>query len=264
MLNRTNWSRRRRKGRPFPSEWAEILERDVAYYRCLPPAEQAELRGMLQVLLGEMAFEPGVGLESVEPPMRVVIAAQAALLLLHRPFDEWPELRTAIVYPGVYRARERVHTDEGAEVETLEERHGEAWSHGVLLFSWEDVAYDATRVDDGQNVVLHEVAHALDDRTGESDGVPLLPDAATEARWRAAFGAAYEDFVRAVKRRRRTLLDPYAAEDPAEFFAVATEAFFETPQEFVEAYPELYRLLRDFYHLDPAPWAACLAEASAG
>jgi Mlc titration factor MtfA (ptsG expression regulator) len=262
LLSRTRWSRARRKRSPLPGSWLSVLEDRVAYYRVLPPAEQQELHGMLQVLLGELSFEAGAGLERVDEVMRVMIAAQAAVLLLHRPLDELPKLHTAIVYPGLYRARERLHTSEGVEVEEDEARHGEAWSYGVLLLSWEDVEYDSAHIDDGENVVFHEVAHALDEQTGEGDGTPLFADQATVEAWMKARDSAFESLVRDLQRRRKTLLDPYAAEDPAEFFAVATEAFLETPMAFRAAYPELYNLLRDFFRLDPVAWAGRLSVES--
>ena len=262
MLSRSGWSRARRKRSPLPPAWTAVLEQRVAYYSCLPDAEQVELRGMLQVLLGETSFEAGAGLDGVDLDMRIIIAAQACVLLLHRPLSDLPKVHTVIVYPGVYRARERRRTVEGTEVEISEGRHGESWSHGVLLFSWEDVAYDAIHVDDGENIVFHEVAHALDEQTGESDGIPPLPDRPAALVWEKAFRTAYENLVRDVRLRRKTALDPYAAEDPAEFFAVATETFLETPLVFWSAYPDLYRLLRDFYHLDPAIWASGLSAAS--
>jgi Mlc titration factor MtfA (ptsG expression regulator) len=259
ILSRTGWARARRQRTPLPSSVLALLETHVAYYRVLPAAEQEALRGMLQVLLGELSFEAGAGLPVVDDEMRVAIAAQACVLLLHRPLDELPTLRTAIVYPAIYQARERVHTPEGVEVDEIEERHGEAWAHGVLLLSWEDVAYDSTHIDDGQNVVFHEVAHALDDLTGGGDGIPLLADRAAVVAWQAAFGAALADLEQSLRQRHPTLLDPYAAEGPAEFFAVATEAFFEMPRPFQAEYPALYLLLRDFYRLDPAGWANLLA-----
>jgi Mlc titration factor MtfA (ptsG expression regulator) len=262
LLSRTRWSRARRKRSPLPASWLPILEERVAYYRVLPPAEQEELRSMLPVLLGELSFEAGVGLETIDESMRVMIAAQASVLLLHRPLDELPDLRTAIIYPGLYRARERLHTAEGVEVEEDEERHGEAWAHGVLLLSWEDIEFDSTHIGDGENVVFHEVAHALDDQTGESDGIPLLPDRAKVEAWAEALQAALEGLERDLRRRRKTVLDPYAAEGPAEFFAVATETFFEAPLTFRSTYPDLYRLMRDFYRLDPVGWAHLLTETN--
>jgi Mlc titration factor MtfA (ptsG expression regulator) len=214
------------------------------------------------VLLGEVSFEAGAGLETVDETMRVMTAAQACLPLLHRPLGDLPKLQTAILYPGAYRVRERLHTEEGIEVESSEVRHGEAWTHGVLLLSWEDVLHDSSHIDDGENVVLHEVAHALDDQTGESDGMPLLADEAAVDAWSRAFGDAFEQLDRDVRHRRKTVLDPYAAENPAEFFAVTTEAFFESPMGFQAAYPELYALMRDFYQLDPVRWAPLLKKHS--
>jgi len=259
IFGRTGWARARRKRAPLSASILALLEERVAYYGVLPPADKAELRGMLQVLLGELSFEAGAGLGVVDEAMRVMIAAPACVLLLHRPLADLPRLRTAIVYPGVYRARERLHTAEGVEVEESEARHGEAWAHGVLLLSWEDIEYDSVHIDDGQNVVFHEVAHALDEQTGDADGTPLLADREAVEAWSRASGAAFADLERDVRRRRKTLLDPYAAEDPAEFFAVATETFLEVPIAFQAVYPELYRLLRDFYKLDPVAWAPGLA-----
>ena len=261
MLSRTSWSRSRRMRRPLPPSWQEILERRVAYYRCLPAPEQAELRGLIQVLMGEVPFEPGAGLTAVDESMRVIIAAQAGVLLLGRPLSELPHLRSVIVYPGAYRARERLRTQEGTLVESSEVRRGEAWGHGVLLLSWDDVVYDAAHVDDGENVVFHEVAHILDEQTGEADGVPPQPDAESARAWVEAFEPAYKDLSRAARLRRETLLDPYGAEDPAEFFAVATETFLEMPLDFRSVYPDLYQLLSQHYQLDPASWAARLTEA---
>ncbi|HSR48978.1 MAG TPA: M90 family metallopeptidase [Anaerolineales bacterium] len=255
MLSRLGWARSRRKRKPLPPSVLAVLESRVAYYRLLPPSEQQELRGMLQVLLGEVSFEPGAGLERVEDEMRILIAAQASVLLLHRPLRDLPDLRTVIVYPGVYQARERLHTDEGVEFEADEERFGEAWAHGVLLFSWEDVVYDAEHIDDAQNIVFHEVAHTLDEQNRAAEGIPLLLDGDLGSRWEPIFGSAFEQHQRAVRRRRRTRLDEYGAEDRAEFFAVATEAFLEDAVAFRGAYPQLYDLLRDFYHLDPAAFA---------
>src|SRR3989304_4311253 len=255
ILSRTGWARARRQRAPIPPSWLGILGERVAAEGAVPPAEQDELRGMLQVLLGELSFEAGAGLDAVDEAMRVMIAAQACVLLLHRPLADMPRLRTAIVYPGVYRAGERLHTAEGVEVEESEARHGEAWAHGVLLLSWEDVVYDSAHIDDGQNVVFPEGAHALGGRAGAAGGPPLPADREAVEAWSRASGAALADLERDVRRRRKTLLDPYAAEDPAEFFAVATETFLEAPLAFQAVYPELYRLLRDFYRLDPAGWA---------
>jgi len=263
FLSRTTRSRRRRGRRPLPSAWLATLESRVAYYQVLPAREQAELRGMVGVLMGEVSFEAGAGLAAVDETMQILIAAQAGVLLLHRPLADLPRIETAIVYPGAYHARETRHTQEGVEVEEDEERLGEAWSYGTLLLSGEDVLYDSIHIDDGTNVVFHEVAHALDAQTGESDGVPLLADQEAVEAWRQAFGAALDALGADLQRRRKTLLGAYAAEDEAEFFAAATETFFERPVSFQAVYPDLYPLMRDFYQLDPLTWAHLLRRAGA-
>lgn len=260
MLNRTSWSRSRRLRRPLPPAWAAILESQVAYYRCLPGPQQQALRKLLMVLMGEVPFEAAAGLERVEDEMRVMVLSQACVLLLGRTLRDLPRLRSVILYPGAYRARERLHTPEGVLVETSEVRRGESWVDGPLLLSWEDVLYDAVNVDDGENIVFHEMAHALDEQTGEADGFPLLQDAETARAWATAFQGAYQGLVEEVERGAETLLDPYAAEDAAEFFAVAVEAFLEMPAAFGEAYPALYRLMAEHFQLDPARWDAELTQ----
>ncbi len=262
MFRRASWLRARRMRCPLPSSWQEILETRVAFYRRLPEAERQELVGLTQVLMGEVGFEAAIGLDRLDESMRIIIASQAALCLLHRPLPELPRLRTVIVYPGAYRARERKHTAEGVEIPVVEERHGEAWEHGVMLLSWDDVAYDAECIDDGLNVVLHEMAHVLDAESGEMDGRPLLPDSGIASRWLRVIGESYSRLERQVRLRRNTVLDPYGAEDHGEFYAVATEAFFESPQGLRDEYPGLYSLLQEYYRVDPSVWADRLPPAA--
>lgn len=256
MFRRASWQRARRMRRPLPSAWREVLERRVAVYHRLPPPERQGWMGLTQVLLGEVAFEAAMGLERVDQTMRLIIASQMALCLLHRPVNQLPRLRTVIVYPGAYRARERRQTPEGVLISVEEERHGEAWEHGVMVLSWEDVAYDAEHIDDGLNVVLHEMAHVLDAETGEMDGVPLLPDRETAKRWGHALEEAYASLRRASRLGRDITLDPYALQDRSEFFAVATEAYFEAPEGLRREHPGFWSVLRQYYQVDPLAWVS--------
>ncbi len=256
MFRRASWQRARRMRQALPPAWHEVLEQRVAVYHRLPPSERQAWMGLTQVLMGEVGFEAAVGLERVDPPMRLIIASQIALCLLHRPLTQLPRLRTVIVYPGAYRARERRQTPEGVLIPVEEERHGEAWEHGVIVLSWDDVAYDAEHIDDGLNVVVHEVAHVLDAETGEMDGVPLLPDREAAQKWGHALGEAYARLRRQSRLGRSSTLDPYALEDRSEFFAVATEAFFEAPQGLRREYPGLWSVLRQYYRVDPLAWAS--------
>lgn len=254
MFRRASWQRARRMRRPLPSAWQEVLERRVAFYRRLPPSDRWELAGLTQVLLGEVSFDAAIGLERVDVSMRLIIASQISLCLLHRPLAELPRLRTIIVYPGAYRAHERRHTPEGVLIPVEEERHGEAWEHGVMVLSWDDVAYDAEHINDGLNVVLHETAHVLDAETGEMDGIPLLSGREMTRRWAQALEDAYLQLGRRARLHRASALDPYALEDRSEFFAVATEAFFEAPERLRREHPGLWSVLQEYYRVDPCAW----------
>ena len=262
MLSSSRWRRARRQRKPLSPGREAILAARVAYDACLPEAPRAELRGLVQVLLGEWSFEPGAGLAEVDETMRVVVAAHASLVLLGRELAEIPRLRAVILYPGPYRVREERLTEEGAWVRTSEVRDGESWQHGVLVLSWDEVAYDAEHAGDGRNVVVHEMAHALDAHTGAMNGMPPQSDAAAAARWEEALSAARRQARRDLRLGRKSLFDDYDAESPEEFFAASAETFLEMPGALAAAYPGLYSLLRDYLHMDPIGWEACLGAAS--
>jgi MtfA peptidase len=244
--------RRRKKLRqlPFPPQWRELLERDVPLYRRLPQDDREELHGHINVLLHEKYFEPCGGLDLTDE-MRLVVMAQAALLLLHRETDYYPRLSSVILYPDIFMGNRCERDDAGVITEGDEDRSGESWGHGTIVLSWKDVVM-AAEAFDGYNVVLHEFAHQLDEENGAEDGIPLLPDSRSLARWNEVMEREFRSLSRDVRRRRHTYIDPYAAEHPAEFFAVATEEFFERPLVVKVNHPELYGLLKDFYRQDPA------------
>jgi hypothetical protein len=243
--------RARLRDQPFPPEWLAILERMVPYYRILPPADQEELRKLMLVFLGEKHFEGCEGVE-ITDEIRVTIAAQACILLLHRETDVYPLLQSILVYPDAYFAPVRRREAGGFISEEVEDRSGESWSIGALVLSWNDVVIDSSDIHDGYNVVFHEFAHQLDDEAGRADGAPLLPARSMYAEWERVLGDEYDRLVENVERRRPTFLDPYGATDPAEFFAVVTEYFFEKPRELKLFHPELYKQLRLYYRQDPA------------
>jgi Mlc titration factor MtfA (ptsG expression regulator) len=248
------WREKRRtqiRERPFPDAWRSVLEGLVPLYCRLPREDRDELHGHIQVLLSKKHFEGTAGL-IVTDRMRLVVVAQAGLLLLHRPTDYFPKLVSVLVYPGEYGVQEEVETDDGLVDEIEEARAGESWQTGTLILSWEDVERDLES--DLQNVVLHEFAHQLDAETGGTNGAPNLPDRELRQRWADAMSNAFERLTCAVDRDEETLLDPYGAEDPAEFFAVATEAFFLRPIELEKDESELYAVLRDYFRQDPARW----------
>jgi len=251
MLRRKERRRQALRERAFPDAWREFLRRSVPLYRRLLPEDREELHGHIQVLLDEKHFEGAGGLELTEP-MVLVIVAQAALLLLHRPTDYFPKLSSILVYPGEYAVQHEVVNEAGFVDEVAELRVGESWQLGTLVLSWDEIERDL--LGGRRNVVLHEFAHQIDAENGEMNGAPILVDQDLKRRWAEAMSDAYERLVDAAERRQRTLIDPYGATNPAEFFAVATETFFLASVDLARAEPDLYAALRDYYRLDPARW----------
>lgn len=243
--------RERLKNTPLPREWVEVLRRNVTYVRCLPGADRRELFGLIQIFLAEKNFEGAGGLAMTDE-IRVTIAAQACVLLLHRKTDVYPNLQSIIVYPSAYVGLQRRPLPGGAVMESEQVRLGESWTRGAVVLSWNDVVRGASDIHDGRNVVLHEFAHQLDGEIGGTDGAPALPRGSMYVAWARVLGAEYRRLVADVQRHRDTFLDPYAATNPAEFFAVVTEFFFERPLGLRERCPELYDQLKEFYRQDPA------------
>jgi len=247
----TRQRRKRLAERPIPPEWLPIVEGSVPYYRLLTADERRELLGLTQIFVFEKQFEGVGGLEMTDA-VRVAIASQACLLLLNRETDVYPALRSVIVYPEEYVAPVVDHHEDGTVSEGDDVRSGESWGRGAVVLSWDDVVFAASDEADGENIVLHEFAHQLDEETGDSDGLPALPDPTMHADWARVLGHEYETLVASVEGGREVFLDDYAAESPAEFFAVATEFFFEIPVGLRAEHPDLYEQLTLYYRQDPA------------
>lgn len=253
--------RRRRKrlmAQPFPPEWSQILEARWRLYPKLPPEVKERLHGCIYVLLHEKRFEPCGHLPEITLEMQLLITAQAALLLAGRPEEEhqfYPELVSILVYPGSFRDRGKrtfsLHEDEG------EVRLGESWTSGSVILSWHSVKKGAAGDHDGINVVFHEFAHQIDQADGTPDGAPVFDDPEDAARWSEVFRGHYEDLLEDLADGANPILDEYGATDPAEFFAVSTETFFERPRQLQRELPDLYAELAHFYGLDPVHWKKC-------
>ena len=243
--------RQRLRERPFPETWAQTLEKNVAYYHRLTPEEQAELRGHIQVFLDEKTFEGCAGL-AITDEIKVTIAAQACILLLHRETDYFPDCRSILVYPHHYRAPLTQHLPGGVVVEGTQVRLGESWQRGVVVLSWDEVRRTAQEHNDSHNVVFHEFAHQLDSESGANEGIPELPYRSMYAPWVRGMQIEYEHLLDDLEHHHETDLDAYGATNPAEFFAVITETFFEKPLPLKQRHPQLYELLVSFYRQDPA------------
>jgi Mlc titration factor MtfA (ptsG expression regulator) len=243
--------RKRLRAVPLPAEWLAFIQKNVRYYECLPEVDRRELQGLVQILLAEKVFE-GCGGLVLTDEIKVTIAAQACLLLLHRDTDIYPKLMTILVYPSAYVAKTIRPVGSGLALEGENVHLGESWTSGIVVLAWDDVLMGASDVQDGRNLVLHEFAHQLDREDGAVDGAPLLNQRSQYVTWARVLGAEYDRLRRESWMGRPTVLDEYGTTDPAEFFAVATECFFEKPGLLEKRHPELYSELKGFYRQDPA------------
>lgn len=245
-------ARRRRKllAQPFPPAWLGWLQTNCRHYARLNDADQQRLRNDLRLLIAEKHWEGCRGLV-VTPEMQVTIAAHAALLGLGFPEHPFERLVTILMYPETFASTVPRRGPAGIVDESPELRLGEAWYQGPVILSWREVARDCFESVRGRNVVLHEFAHLLDMSNQETDGVPDL-DGVTDQRWVAVFEDAYKRHVRQTHHGRNRVLDAYGATNPAEFFAVASETFFEASIALQVDQPELYQILQEYYRQDPA------------
>ena len=247
--------RARLRAQPAPKAWREILERNLGVFRRLSPEDQKELLGHTQVFLAEKHFEGAGGLVLTDE-IRVTIAGQACLLLLHRETDYYPELVSIIVYPTGYIADEDRHIGGGIWEEGGEDRLGHTGQRlGALVLAWDAVRHGAAAPDDGVNLVLHEFAHQPDFENRSSDGTPALETHGDYRTWARVMSYEFEALRDALEAGEDTFLDDYGATNPAEFFAVITEAFFERPRALRRNHPALFMQLQRFYQQDPTTYS---------
>ncbi len=249
--NRRQRRREKARRRAFPQEWLDILTRNFPRYSRLPTADQEELRGHIQVFLTEKRFEGAGGLK-ITDEIRVTIAAQACLLLLHRDTDYYPGLSSIIVYPHEYVAQLQRRDETGFIDERFQVRLGETSSRGAVVLSWDGARAGASDIHDCHNVVFHEFAHQLDAESGDFDGAPLLPRRSMYIAWARVLSSEFDALRTRALHHEATDFDPYGATNPAEFFAVVTECFFQRPQQMQKRHPALYEELKLFYQQDPA------------
>lgn len=238
---------------PFPEAWAQILLRNLEVYQRLSPPLRARLRELVKRFLHEKHFSGAGGL-AITDEIRVTIAAEACLLIVGRPGGVYPGLRYIIVYPGAFLV-EHDEPDELGVVDTSpQDLLGESWHNGKVILAWDSVLRGSRNFFDGQNVVLHEFAHQLDSEDGAVDGTPLLGGEHSYRSWAGVLSAEFAELRDASYHGRESLLDHYGASNPAEFFAVATETFFENPWRMAQNHAELFAVLQSYYHIDPRAW----------
>jgi len=254
--------RERLRSQPFPPAWRSIILRNLPIFRRLPPEDQIELLGHVQVFLGEKRFEGCGGLRLTDE-IRVTIAAQACILLLHRKTDYYPQLTSILVYPSGYTAYEARHIEGNIWEEGGMDRLGQTGRHlGSLVLAWDDAKRGAADPADGKNLVFHEFAHQLDFEDYATDGAPALASRAEYLAWARVMSKEFKALRAADEAGTSTVLDTYGATNPAEFFAVVTEAFFERPRALRQKHPELYAELARFFRQDPVRYSLESAPAN--
>lgn len=251
---RASYRRKNIIRQPFPSAWRKIIQRNVPYVRSLPADLQLKLKERIQLFIAEKPFI-GCGGLTIADEIRVTVAALACLLIVNRPDYHYPSVHQVLVYPDAFVVNRSVTDNIGILQNQSQVLSGESWAHGQVILSWRDALEGAAIVDDGRNVVIHEFAHQLDQEKGYANGAPDLRDPDNYGRWSRILSAAFSDLQFRVANGQTSLLGAYAASNPAEFFAVASEVFFEQAPQMADAYPDLYREFSHYYRLDPLAWS---------
>lgn len=239
---------------PFPDQWRSILEAGVAHYSFLNCDEKSHLEDLVQVFVAEKNFEGCNGLEVTEE-IKVIIAAEACLLILGLPHDLFRKLLTILVYPSTVVApppKTGVFTGSPLIVESGTAISGQAFMHGPVILVWDAVKREARHPESGHNVVYHEFAHVLDMLDGAADGTPVLHSQEQYRTWAKVFSQEFFSLRDRSKAGKKTFLDSYGAKNEAEFFAVATEFFFDKPLQMEKQHRALYDVLAGFYLQDTA------------
>ncbi len=237
--------------KPIPAEWVDILNKNVGLYSMLPDSLRTELHGHIQLFLDEKEF---IGQEiSITDEIQLTIAGNACILLLQRKNRNFNNFTSIIVYPDTYVSTQSIYDGHVEHYETSA-RAGESWVRGPVVLSWKDVLQGSHFPRNGHNVVLHEFAHKLDEQNNVMNGQPILREQSQYSEWTTVFREEFDALQKRVKRGTNKVLDEYGTVSPPEFFAVATESFFEKPRRMKKHLPDLYTQLNKFYCVDPAAW----------
>ena len=252
-LGYPKWRLKSALARPMPEPWQAILRDNIPIYACMSGDLQHQLGKLVQQFLFQKKFVGCAGLE-LDDEMRLTIAGQACLLLLNRPTRVYPELHTILVYPSAFMVPRKQVDEAGVVTEARQDLLGESWGDGRVILAWDHVRRGAADWTDGQNVVLHEFAHQLDSESGSNNGAPYLGSATNYRNWSEVLSRDFANLRTDALYRQPSVMDHYGATSPAEFFAVATETFFEKPWQMAERHPALFAELFKYYRVDPRAW----------
>jgi Mlc titration factor MtfA (ptsG expression regulator) len=237
----------------FQPEWCQYLENNLPLYSRLPESLKLKLHDKIAAFVSATYFEGCGGLE-LDDEMILTVAAQACMLILNHDGAPYPRLNTVLLYPSSFSSKVKDYNASGITTERRVHRLGESWSNGTVILAWDSVSHGAANIYDGHNVTFHEFAHQLDSENGPTDGVPQLSTPEAYQTWGTILSEGYAALCQKANRRKKTVLDAYGTTNIAEYFAVATEAFFEKPRQLKKKQPTLYAELKDFYQLDPVEW----------
>jgi Mlc titration factor MtfA (ptsG expression regulator) len=241
------------RSQPFIKPWRKIIQQRMPYFGQMPTDLQIQLKQHIQVFLAEKTFVGCNGVK-ITDEIRITIAAQACLLLLNRKTNFYPKLQTILVYPRAFIKEQQNMEAGGLNYSQKVALAGESWDFGKVVLSWQDTLEGAKIPDDGNNVVIHEFAHQLDQENGRANGAPILDKGQSYKCWSDVFSAQFEQLKRQEKTGSPSLFDYYGATNPAEFFAVTSEVFFEQANQFHTKHPMLYQQLKNYYQVDPIHW----------
>ncbi len=241
------------RNQPFKKQWRKIIQQRMPYFRQMPADLQLQLKQHIQVFLAEKEFVGCNGIK-ITDEIRITVAAQACLLLLNRQTNYYPKLHTILVYPSAFiKEQQSINADGTQQVKRMA-LAGESWEFGKVVLSWQDTLEGAQIPDDGRNVVIHEFAHQLDQENGKANGAPILAKRQSYQSWSTVFLAQFELLQKQARTGSTSLFDYYGATNPAEFFAVASEVFFEQSKQLFHEHPKLYQQLTGYYQVDPIHW----------
>jgi hypothetical protein len=241
------------KQKPFTKAWRKIIQRRMPYFNQMPADLQLQLKQHIQIFISEKKFIGCNGI-NITDEIKVTIAAQACLLLLNKNTNYYPKLRTILVYPSAFiKKQQQLNVDGTHSIESIA-LTGESWGFGRIVLSWQDSLAGAAQPNDGHNLVIHEFAHQLDQENGVANGAPILGKDQDYKTWSDVFNRQFSLLQQQVSLGQVSLFDKYGATNPAEFFAVASEVFFEKAKQLSIQYPLLYRQMSAYYRVDPTNW----------
>jgi len=247
------YQRKQIKKQPFKKQWRKIIQQRMPYFKQMPADLQLQLKQHIQVFLAEKEFIGCNGVK-ITDEIKVTIAAQACLLLLNRKTNYYPKLQTILVYPRAFIKAQSKKNSDGVQYTQQQALSGESWDYGKVVLSWEDSVYGAEVPNDGNNVVIHEFAHQLDQENGRANGAPILGRGQSYQCWSKIFSKQFKILKQQAISGEPSLFSYYGATEPAEFFAVASEVFFEKSKKFSIEYPTLYKQFTQYYKVDPVHW----------